>query len=81
MKHIKELVELENAINFDKNMEIIIILTEKDLDEFTLHIPSECKTIYLGFNVLPTEEQENLLKSYNIKINTIPNYYYSDLEN
>ncbi len=81
LKHIKELVELENAINFEKNMEIIIILTEKDLDEFTLHIPSECKTIYLGFNVLPTEEQENLLKSYNIKINTIPNYYYSDLEN
>ena len=55
LKHIKELVELENAINFDNNQSIAIMLTEEELDEFTQNIPAECKTIYLGHNVLPTQ--------------------------
>lgn len=80
LKHIKELVELENGINFDGNKELAIILTEEDLDNFTNNIPDECKTIYLGHNVLPTEEQEKLFKKHEIKINIIPDYYYRDLE-
>lgn len=80
LKHIKELVELENGINFDGNKELAIILTEEDLDNFTNNITGECKTIYLGHNVLPTEEQEKLFKKYEIKINIIPDYYYRDLE-
>ena len=80
LKHIKELVELENGINFDGNKELAIILTEEDLDNFTNNITGECKTIYLGHNVLPTEEQEKLFKKYEIKINIIPDYYYRNLE-
>lgn len=80
LKHIKELVELENGISFDGNKELAIILTEEDLDNFTNNITDECKTIYLGHNVLPTEEQEKLFKKYEIKINIIPDYYYRDLE-
>lgn len=80
LKHIKELVELENGINFDGNKELAIILTEEDLDNFTNNITDECKTIYLGHNVLPTEEQEKLFKKHEIKINIIPDYYYRDLE-
>lgn len=80
LKHIKELVELENGINFDGNKELAIILTEEDLDNFTNNIIDECKTIYLGHNVLPTEEQEKLFKKHEIKINIIPDYYYRDLE-
>ncbi len=80
LKHIKELVELENGINFDGNKELAIILTEEDLDNFTNNITGECKTIYLGHNVLPTEEQEKLFKKHEIKINIIPDYYYRDLE-
>lgn len=80
LKHIKELVELENGINFDGNKELAIILTEEDLDKFTNNITDECKTIYLGHNVLPTEEQEKLFKKHEIKINIIPDYYYRDLE-
>ena len=56
------------------------ILTEEDLDNFTHNITDECKTIYLGHNVLPTEEQEKLFKKHEIKINIIPDYYYRDLE-
>lgn len=80
LKHIKELVELENGINFDGNKELAIILTEEDLDNFTNNITDECKTIYLGHNVLPTEEQAKLFKKHEIKINIIPDYYYRDLE-
>lgn len=80
LKHIKELVELENGINFDGNKELSIILTEEELDNFTNNITNECKTIYLGHDVLPTEEQEDLFKKYKIKVNIIPDYYYRDLE-
>ena len=80
LKHIKELVELENGINFDGNKELAIILTEEELDNFTNNISNECKTIYLGHDVLPTEEQEDLFKKHEIKVNIIPDYYYRDLE-
>lgn len=80
LKHIKELVELENGINFDGNKELAIILTEEELDNFTNNISSVCKTIYLGHDVLPTEEQEDLFKKHKIKVNIIPDYYYRDLE-
>lgn len=78
--HIRELVELENGINFNGNAEIAIVLTEKELDEFTQNIPETCKAIYVGHNVLPTEEQEKIFAKRKIKINVIPEYYYRDLE-
>lgn len=78
--HIRELVELENGINFNDNAEIAIVLTEKELDEFTQNIPETCKAIYVGHNVLPTEEQEKIFAKRKIKVNVIPEYYYRDLE-
>lgn len=80
LRHIKELVELENAINFEGNQEIDIILTEDELDNFMTNIPTDCKTVYLGHDVLPTQEQEKIFKEKEIKINIIPNYYYRALE-
>lgn len=78
--HIRELVELENGINFNGNTEIAIVLTEKELDDFTQNIPETCKAIYVGHNVLPTEEQEKIFAKRKIKVNVIPEYYYRDLE-
>lgn len=78
--HIRELVELENGINFSGNAEIAIILTESELDDFTENIPDGCKSIYLGHDVLPNELQESLFKKHNIAVNIIPDYYYRDLE-
>mgnify|MGYP000454773445 CR=1 FL=1 len=78
--HIRELVELENGINFNGNAEIAIVLTEKELDDFTQNIPETCKAIYVGHNVLPTEEQEKIFAERKIKVNVIPEYYYRDLE-
>ena len=80
LKHIRELVELENGVNFNGNAEIAIVLTEKELDEFTASIPDTCKTIYLGHDVLPSEAQESLFKARGIAVNIIPDYYYRELE-
>lgn len=78
--HIRELVELENGINFNGNAEIAIVLTENELDVFTQNIPETCKAIYVGHDVLPTEEQEKIFAKRKIKVNVIPEYYYRDLE-
>lgn len=80
LKHIRELVELENGINFNGNAEIAIVLTEKELDEFAASIPDKCKTIYLGHDVLPSEAQDSLFKARGIAVNIIPDYYYRELE-
>ena len=78
--HIRELVELENGINFKGNSKVAIILTETELDNFTQNIPKTCKTIYVGHDVLPTGEQEKMFAKRKIKVNVIPEYYYRDLE-
>ncbi len=82
LHHIRELVELENGINFAGNEEIAILLTEEELDDFTSSITetTKCKTIYLGHDVLTNAAQEKLFKRYDITINVIPDYYYGDLE-
>lgn len=80
LKHVKELVELENGINFNDSKELAIIITEEELDNFMNNIPAECKTIYLGHDILPTKEQEEMFKNNKIKVNIIPDYYYRDLE-
>ena len=80
LKHIRELVELENGINFNGNAEIAIVLTEKELDEFAANMPEKCKTIYLGHDVLPSEAQESLFKARGIAVHIIPDYYYRELE-
>ena len=82
LKHIRELVELENGINFTGNAEIAIVLTEEELAEFVNHLGEllECKKLYMGHDLLPTGEQEEALKTHGIAISIIPDYYYRDLQ-
>lgn len=82
LKHIRELVELENGINFTGNAEIAIVLTEEELEDFTENLESfsKCKKLYMGHDLLPTGEQETALKEHEIEISIIPDYYYRDLQ-
>ena len=82
LKHVRELVELENGINFIHNEKIAIILTDDELSEFISNIDAfkNCETIYLGHDVLPSEEQEEAIKTHNINVNIIPDYYYRNLQ-
>ncbi len=80
LSHIRELVELENGVSFNGNREIAIVLTEEELDTFASNLPDGCRAVYVGHDVLPSEEQEALFKKHNIAVNIIPDYYYRDLE-
>ena len=82
LKHIKELVELENGVNFAGNNEIAILLTENEVNTFVsdeIKLKS-CKKIYLGHDVLLDGNQETILAQNKIELNIIPEYYYKELE-
>lgn len=80
--HIRELVELENGVNFQGNLEIAIVLTDDELSVFVSNITKfkKCRKLYVGHHVLPTGEQQSVLKKSRIAVNVIPNYYYNELE-
>lgn len=80
--HIRELVELENGVNFTNNAEIAIVLTDEELEDFIVNIEdfSKCKKLYMGHDLLPSEEQEEAISSHEIEVNIIPDYYYRDLQ-
>ena len=80
--HIRELVELENGINFNGNAEIAIVLTDEELEEFVGGIDenNKCRKLYMGHDLLPDEEQDRILKENEIEICIIPDYYYRDLQ-
>ena len=82
LAHIKELVELENGINFNGNAEIGIVLTEDELTEFIANEEdfAKCKKLYMGHDVLPDDEQENILRSRGVEKSIIPDYYYRNLQ-
>lgn len=81
--HIRELVELENGINFSNNSKIAIILTDSEMENFVEENKKkksiDVKKIYRGHNVLLSNAQATFLKKHNIKINVIPDYYYQEL--
>ena len=83
LEHVKELVELENAIDFNSNKSVAIVLDDDELDDFVENIADypECKTLYMGHDVLTSYQQEQTIKAHGITINTVPDYYYRDLAN
>ena len=82
LTHIRELVELENGVNFTGNAEIAIVLTEEELADFMANIEAygKCRKLYMGHDLLPDEEQEQSLADHGIEVNIIPDYYYRDLQ-
>ena len=88
--HVRELVELENAVNFDKDNSVAIVLDDDEMEEFIEKVvstgssttgtcPTTTKTLYMGHDVLLSSKQERILKAHNITVNVIPDYYYRDL--
>ena len=80
LEHVKELVELENALDFDNNETIKIILSEEELDEIFNRDVFGFSSLYISHDVLLTGEQLNKLSETNIKINIIPDYFYKEME-
>jgi adenine-specific DNA-methyltransferase len=82
LEHIRELVELENGINFLGNDKIAIVLTDEEMDDFVKNIKKHknCRKLYRAHNVLVSGKQRETLKNAKIKVNVIPDYYYGELE-
>ena len=82
LRHIRELVELENGINFTGNEEIAIVLTDEELEIFLDDegICKRCRKLYMGHDVLLDAQQAQAVQEYNIAVNVIPDYYYKELE-
>ena len=82
LRHVRELVELENGINFTGNAEIAIVLTDEELDEFINNVGeyTACQRLYRGHDILLSATQEDALKLRDITVCVIPDYYYRDLE-
>lgn len=80
--HVRELVELENAVDFEHNNSVAIVLTEDEMTEFEKVISTSStttRTLYLGHDVLLSKEQKNLLTENEIEVKIIPQYYYPEL--
>jgi len=82
LEHVRELVELENGVNFSDNTENAIVLTDEEADAFfeNAEALNPRKRLYVGHDVLLTAEQEGTLKSLEIELIIIPDYYYKGLE-
>ena len=82
LAHIRELVELENGIDFMGNAEVGIVLTDDELVEFIENGENfvKCNKLYVGHDVLMDAEQVQLLKDRKISVHVIPDYYYKELE-
>lgn len=79
--HIKELVELENGLDFDGNNKVAICLTDEDLQEYAAVLDDNTtyKSVYVGHDVFVTPAIESKLNTLGVKINIIPDYYYGEL--
>ncbi len=80
--HVKELVELENGIDFNTDKRIKIILDDEELRDYIDGVFNDnpCRTIYLGHHVLLPITDEEKLMARGVEIRRIPDYYYGDLK-
>lgn len=75
LKHITEMIQLENGIKLDGKKHLMI-LTDEQADDLSAHWDQypDVKAIYLSKNVLLTTDQEALFD--NIPVYIIPDYYF-----
>lgn len=80
LRHTKELVELENGIDFDSDPHLAIVLTDEEYGDFMASANLEaCDSVYLGHDVFQVEEYSRKLTACGVAIKTIPQYYYPEI--
>lgn len=76
MKHIRELIELEHAIEIDGS-KYIIISDEEQLDEVITEIKN-CGKLFIKSGIFLTRNHQRLLEEKDVSIIEIPEYYFRD---
>lgn len=84
LKHVRELVELENAVDISHDRTVEIVLTDKELEKLAKRVSAaksaKIRAVYVGHDVLMGEEEREALETRGVEIHRIPQYYYPELE-
>ena len=88
--YIRELVELENGIDFAHDKSVAIVLTDEELATFVKNVSatknakgakeSGVQILYKGHNVILGAKAKAAIERRGIEVRTIPDYYYPELE-
>ena len=78
--HVRELVELENGIDFSHDPSVAIALTDDELDNVVATLNDSCRAVYIGHDVLVPAEAMDLFQERLVSVNEVPEYYYRELE-
>ena len=82
LKHVRELVELENGLDFERETGVAIVLTDDEAEALAKDRKrlAACRVIYKGHNVLLGAKTAAAFEKSGVTIRPIPKYYYPELE-
>ena len=82
LAHVRELVELENAVDFRRDTSVAIVLTDAELAAFVADEArlAACRTLYVGHDVLVGGGAAKALATRGVERREIPQYYYPEQE-
>ena len=92
--HVRELVELENGIDFAHDKSVAIVLTDEEAKTFVKSLAGgrassraaaagvsrPPRVLYKGHNVMFGASAHAALERHGIEVRTIPDYYYPELD-
>lgn len=80
LKHVRELVELENAVDFRRDASVALVLTDKELAAFVADEKrlAVCRTLYVGHDVLVGGRAAKALAKRGVERREVPQYYYPE---
>jgi adenine-specific DNA-methyltransferase len=80
--HIRELVELENGIDFRHDKSVAIVLRDEEVAGFVKGLNAGgAHILYKGHNVMLDAKARKAIEKHGVEVRTIPDYYYPELEN
>lgn len=77
--YCKPLVELQNGIDFDTSADCLLVLTDDEFDKLIESINEiKSKRVFVGNNVLMSEEEKQLILSNSNDLFILPDYFYKE---
>lgn len=75
-QHIKEMIELENAVEID-NDKYILLLTDEEADTFEQEMKDKnVKKVYIDSTIMLSGKAQRYLDSKQVEVIPIPDYYF-----
>lgn len=75
-QHIKEMIELENAVEID-NDKYILLLTDEEADTFEQEMKDKnVKKVYIDSTIMLSGKAQSYLDSKKVEVIPIPDYYF-----